>query len=110
MEWGHITWLVNAELMPGAEQTLGVVTIEAGSRNPLHMHPNCEELLYVVEGECEHRLGDDYFQLRPGDAIRITRKTWHWARSTGAVPLVAVISFSSGLREAVTHPTESAPA
>src|SRR5437868_6349396 len=98
-DWGQLVWLINGATMPGAEQTLGVVTIMPGRRNPLHAHPNCEELLYVLSGECEHRLGDANYQLAPGDVIRIPRGVKHWARCTSAAPLVAVISFSSPDRQ-----------
>lgn len=95
MSWGHLSWLVGATQMPGAEQTLGVVTIYPGKRNPLHAHPNCEELLYVVSGECDHKLGDDLFHLTPGSVIRIPRGVPHWARCTSTEELVAVVSFSA---------------
>lgn len=93
--WGTLRWLISSQLTPGAEQTLGVVTIPAGNRNPLHRHPNCEELLYVVSGTCRHRLGDQEFDLGPGQAIRIPRGEAHCARALGPEPLVAVISFSA---------------
>ena len=102
-DWGHLTWLVSAGAMPGAEQTMGVVTIYPGKRNPLHSHPNCEELLYVVSGECEHLLGEARYTLRPGNVIRIPRGIPHWARCTSDTPLVAVISFSSGDRRTDSH-------
>ncbi len=103
LSWGTLTWLVRNATMPGSEMTIGVVTIEPGKRNPLHSHPNCEEVLYVVSGTCEHRLGDEIFEMTPGAAIRIPRNIWHWARCTSAEPLVAVISFSSGDRQTVVH-------
>lgn len=99
LRWGHICWLVGASLMPGAEQTLGVVTIYPGLRNPLHAHPNCEELLYVISGECEHKLGDEIVHLGPGSVICIPRGTPHWARCTSQEPLVAVVSFSDPDRQ-----------
>jgi quercetin dioxygenase-like cupin family protein len=93
--WGHLSWLVGAAQMPGAEQTLGVVTIDPGKRNPLHSHPNCEELLYVVSGACDHKLGDELFHMTPGSVICIPRGVPHWARCTSSEPLVAVVSFSA---------------
>lgn len=102
-DWGNLTWLVSADAMPGAEQTLGVVTIYPDKRNPLHSHPNCEELLYVVSGRCEHLLGEETCELSPGSVIRIPRGVRHWARCTSDVPLVAVISFSSGDRRTDSH-------
>jgi quercetin dioxygenase-like cupin family protein len=103
LEWGKIAWLVGAEEMPGAEQTFGVVTIAHGQRNPLHAHPNCEELLYVVSGECEHKLEDDMYHLKPGDVIRIPRGAKHWARCTSDRELVAVICFSSPDRQVESY-------
>jgi len=88
--------------MPGAEQTFGVVTIAPGKRNPLHAHPNCEELLYVLSGECSHKLGEELYELSPGIVIRIPRGVKHWARCTSAEPLVAVISFSTPDRQTDT--------
>ena len=102
-DWGHLTWLVSADAMPGAEQTLGVVTIYPGKRNPLHSHPNCEELLYVVSGRCDHLLGEQMCELSAGSVIRIPRGVRHWARCTSDEPLVAVISFSSADRRTDGH-------
>lgn len=93
--WGELAWLIGEEQTPGAEQTFGVVTIAPGQRNPLHLHPNCEELLYVMSGACDHKLGDEMLHLTPGAVIRIPRGVPHWARCTSAEPLVAVISFSA---------------
>jgi quercetin dioxygenase-like cupin family protein len=98
--WGHLSWLVGEKEMPGAEQTFGVVTIHPRQRNPLHFHPNCEELLYVVSGECDHLLGEETYHLTPGSVIRIPRGVPHWARCTSEEPLVAVISFSAPDRRA----------
>lgn len=100
-DWGHLSWLVGQEEMPGAEQTLGVVTIQPRQRNPLHYHPNCEELLYVISGECDHKLGDEMHHLTPGSVIRIPREIPHWALCTSEEPLVAVIAFSAPDRKAV---------
>ena len=95
LSWGHITWLIGAVQMPGAEQTLGAVTIYPGKHNPLHSHPNCEELLYVVSGECDHRLGDETVHMTPGMVICVPRGVPHCATCTSAEPLEAVVSFSS---------------
>lgn len=95
MSWGELAWLIGEQQTPGAEQTFGVVTISPGQRNPLHMHPNCEELLYVVSGECDHKLGEEMMHLTPGSVIRIPRGIPHWAKCTSAEPLTAVISFSA---------------
>ncbi len=103
LSWGELVWLVGENETPGAEQTLGVVTIEAGKRNPLHSHPNCEELLYVVSGQAEHKLGDEMFHIEAGDVIRIPRGVPHWAKASADAPLKAVISFSAADRRTESH-------
>ena len=61
---GAIKWLCNDQIDPEAEMTFGVVYINAGEGNPTHYHPNCEELIYVLSGECDHKLGDEVIPLR----------------------------------------------
>ncbi|GAC1356893.1 MAG: hypothetical protein NVS2B12_32950 [Ktedonobacteraceae bacterium] len=102
MNWGQLVWLVSAQQMPEAEQTFGVVTIYPGWRNPLHAHPNCEEVLYVISGECDHKLADEVVHMTPGTVICIPRGTPHWAMCTSAEPLVAIISFSAPDRQTET--------
>jgi quercetin dioxygenase-like cupin family protein len=99
--WGTLTWLISRKSFDSAEQTFGVVTIRPGHANPLHLHPNCEEILYVVSGSCEHRVGANSVDLAPGQAICIPRGTPHRARATSDEPLVVVVSFSSPDRQVV---------
>ena len=100
-EWGGIKWLMGRALDGDAAQTFGVVFIVPGRQNPRHYHPNCEELLYVLSGTCEHSLGEETFHLVPGDLIRVPQGVVHNAVNTGWEPLRAVISFSSGDRQTV---------
>ncbi|HTT91790.1 MAG TPA: cupin domain-containing protein [Acidimicrobiales bacterium] len=99
--WGRVAWLISGEVTEGAEQTFGIVTIATGHANPLHLHPNCEEVLYVLSGACEHRVGDLTVEMRPGQAICIPRGTPHQARTTSTEPLVVAVSFSSPNRQVV---------
>lgn len=99
--WGGIKWLCNEHRHPGTEQTLGVVFINPGEANPLHYHPNCEELLYVVSGECDHRLGDVVYPMKAGDLIRVPRGVVHNAVNTGWEPVRMLVSFSAPDRQTV---------
>ena len=99
--WGWIRWMMNAELDPGAAQTFGIVQIDAGKRNPLHKHPNCEELLYVLSGSFENVIGDKTVVLHAGDIIRIPANVPHQGINNSKEPMRAVISYSSGTRQMV---------
>lgn len=100
-EWGQLQWLCNHKLSPGALQTFGISRIEPGQRNPLHYHPNCEELLYMLAGTGRHSFDGQEVELRPGSLIRIPAGVRHNLVNTGDEPIVCVISFSSGERETV---------
>ena len=100
--WGGLKWLANQRLIPDAEQSFAINFINPGRHNPLHYHPNCDELLYVLAGECDHRVGDDVLHLKPGDLLHVPQGLPHNATCTSWEPLRAVVSCSSGDRQTVT--------
>jgi len=75
-----------------------VSTIRPGRKNPLHYHPNCEELLYVQQGTGRHRLDDVWVPVRPGTLVRIPKDVRHQVVNEGADDMVCWIAFSSGDR------------
>ena len=99
--WGAIKWLCNDQIDPEAEMTFGIVYINRGEKNPLHYHPNCEELIYVLSGQCDHRLGDEVFPLKEGMMLRIPRDVKHNAANTGWQPVTMVICYSAANRQTV---------
>jgi len=98
--WGWIRWLMSSKLDPKAEMTFGVVFVKPNQRNPVHMHPNCEECLHVLSGSCEHLLGDKWLKLKKGDTLRIPQGIRHAARTTDEA-CRAVIVYNTGDRQFV---------
>jgi quercetin dioxygenase-like cupin family protein len=99
--WGTLRWLVNGQLQPGAQQTLGICHIFAGQGNPLHYHPNCEEVLYVLAGRGRHSIDGQWVELRPGTTIRVPANVKHNLINESAVTMVCIIAFSSSDRQTV---------
>ena len=99
--WGTLQWVCNEKLMPGAAQTVGLATILPGKRNPVHYHPNCEEVLYVIAGQGLHSYDGRTIPLKAGMTIRIPAKVKHNMVNTGTETLRTLISFSSGDRKTV---------
>jgi quercetin dioxygenase-like cupin family protein len=98
-----IKWLFSGQSSPGAEQTLGYVVIDPGQKNPLHAHPNCEEVLYLISGELDHSLGDAVYRLKAGDAIRVPAGAKHDARCVSAAPAEMVVCYSVPDRQIVNY-------
>ncbi len=97
--WGRITWLDNAAITGSQTLTVGHVEIEPGQANPTHAHPNCEEVLYLLEGELDHLLGDEVLPMRAGDLIHVPVGVPHQGRNTGTVTARMVVSYNTGRRE-----------
>lgn len=100
-DWGTLQWLCNDTLLPGATQTVGLCHILPGQRNPVHYHPNCEEVLHVLVGQGDHSLDGKVVHLSAGETIRIPTGALHNFANTGPEPLVCLITFSSGDRQTV---------
>ena len=109
-DFGELCWHVNGTTAPGTGMTMGEVTIAVGWKNPLHRHANCEELLYLIEGALEHRIGDDTFVMAPGDVIRVPVGVPHDGRNIGDVPARMVVAYNSPERafEVVPEPARDA--
>lgn len=99
--WGSIQWLISDELFEGCELTLGHVEIGSGEKNVLHVHPNCDEALFLIEGELLHSVGDEKFNLMAGQAIFIPRNVKHDAVNLSSVTARMIVAYSSGDRQTV---------
>lgn len=100
-EWGQISWLDSAELTGSETLTVGLVYIYPGKNNPEHYHPNCDETLFLLEGELIHTLGDEEYRLQAGDLIHIPQGVRHRATSVGVTPAKMIVSYNTGRREVV---------
>lgn len=99
--WGTLKWLCNDQLQPAAMQTVGICHILPGRRNPVHFHPNCEEVLYMLAGVGSHSFDGQCVELQPGSTVRIPAGMKHNLANTGDETIVCLICFSSGSRETV---------
>lgn len=107
--WGTLHWLGNERLLPGAEQTFGRCVLLPGRGNPLHYHPNCEEMLYVLSGTGRHLLEDRWVEVTAGSLVRIPAGMKHRLRNEGGEPLDCILAFSSGDRRTVFLEEDASP-
>jgi len=91
-------WTASRGVGNSTSMSFGRVTIRAGHENPLHRHPNCDEILHVLSGRIEHALAGEWMTLEPGDSISIPQGIWHRARAIGDQDAELVICFSSADR------------
>lgn len=99
-DWGSIQWLCNGEMLDDAEQTFGFVQILAGANNPEHIHPNSDEVLFLLEGELDHSLGEEIYRIKPGMTIHIPRGVAHNAVNVSDVTAKMLVAYPTEDRQA----------
>ena len=100
-DFGTLQWVVREGDPPGAETTIGLATFSAGKSNVQHIHPNCEEVVYVLDGQVEHTLGPQSTVLEAGDLIVVPRGVPHRLLNRSLDDVRAYIVFSSPDRQFV---------
>jgi mannose-6-phosphate isomerase-like protein (cupin superfamily) len=99
--WGRLTWYASRELKNSDTMTVGQALIRPGQENPMHFHPNCDEILHVLKGHILQVAGDKSFDMKEGDTISIPAGVHHSARNIGKDDAILAISFSSADRQVV---------
>ena len=97
--WGSLRWLMNAKLDASSPLTVGIAEINPGQSNPLHLHGNSDEVIYVLSGSCEQRVGDETVILKAGDTLRIPAGVPHQAKALGSEPLKSLVIYNTGNRQ-----------
>lgn len=100
-EWGRLVWMVSGALGSSETLTVGRCYIKPGQANPRHYHPNCDEVLHVIQGTIEHSVDDATFPMSAGDIVSIPQGSMHNARNVGADVAEFVIIFNSPDRQTV---------
>jgi quercetin dioxygenase-like cupin family protein len=101
-EWGSLQWLVSRVNGASEHMTLGRVTFKPGKSNPVHQHPNCEEILFVISGQLEHTLPEGgTVRLQAGDCIVLPPGGKHQAKNIGSEEAVVLVAFNSADRRTV---------
>ena len=100
-EWGAIKWLCNAELMPACQQSFGYAYVLPGKINPEHQHTTCQEIIYMLAGECDVYMHGTWRHLQPGQSVLIPQGVKHLLKNNGWEPAIYVASFSASFRGTV---------
>lgn len=73
----EIEWLIDRhDGAPNFE--LRKFRIKPGGKIPRHTNPDAEHEQYVLKGSYVVGIGDDVFNVKPGDSIYIPAGTVHW--------------------------------
>jgi uncharacterized cupin superfamily protein len=76
-----------------------------GTGVPLHIHPEQDEFIYMLEGQFDLQLGDAQHQARTGDLVRLPRGVPHAYFNNSDVPARALfwVAPAGKLKELFDH-------
>jgi quercetin dioxygenase-like cupin family protein len=97
-DWGALKWIVNDSIADRSAQSFGVVYVQPGKTNPMHWHTRAQEIVHMLQGECEFRTDDGSVTLGPGQTLYIPCGTRHELTNRSWQPVVYVASFSASDR------------
>lgn len=67
-------------------------SLSQGRGTPLHVHPEQDEIFYVLEGSYGFKVGDDRFRLTAGDSIFLPRKIPHaWTQISEKGKMIVIL-------------------
>jgi quercetin dioxygenase-like cupin family protein len=93
----QLTWLASGEVNEARELSLARLMIPANTTTELHQHPDCEEVVSVLEGVVSCERGGNWTFHHAGEAIVVSRGVIHRLR-TGGEPALVLLAYSSPAR------------
>ncbi|HVF79733.1 MAG TPA: cupin domain-containing protein [Solirubrobacteraceae bacterium] len=82
---GVLTFKVTAEQSNGA-LTAAETVAAPGEGPPLHVHPDEDELIYILEGAIRIKPADEMIDAAAGSFVFVPRGTAHTWQNVGAAP------------------------
>lgn len=99
LDWGRLSWLCNPP-STGAKQTTVVAgSIFRGTGHDFHLHPDQEEVLYVVSGTIEQWVEREMRMLGPGDCVFLPAGTVHASFNAGSDDAKVLAIFGPSVGE-----------
>ena len=83
MDWGQAQAFLSKEMPDGKKVEAGVFTCEPGQKLQLHAHEGADEYCWVFEGQAIFRIGDQEYQVNPGQVIKIPKDVTHTSFPAG---------------------------
>lgn len=111
---GNVFGIDMTRRVSGADTDGAVFAVEfdlpPGEEVPPHIHHNEEEVLYVVSGEIESRVGEESVDAPAGSCHTIPRGTVHAQANHGTDPATLLVMFSPAhLEDLFERSTEVTP-
>jgi len=83
-------FLVDPADSPSQRLTMGYTTIYPTGTTTGHTHDDMEEVYFVISGEGIMVVGEDEFEIKPGDGLYVPPGVFHTTYQRGNLPLTVL--------------------
>ena len=83
-------FLISNKNSPSRNLTMGYTTIYPTGTTTGHAHDDMEEVYFVISGEGFMVIGDEQFEIKPGDGLYVPPGMFHTTLQKGNQPLVVL--------------------
>lgn len=97
-DWGAMTWHMDDGKVAGANVSVATMTVLPGKTSPAHRHNNVNEVIHVISGSTEQRVGDEWFAADEGSTVFVPEGAVHQTRNATAEPVTLLVTYSGGSR------------
>ena len=92
----NIKWLLGEKTVGIKSAVLFKAVVKAGAAHEKHLHHKVDELVYIISGKGRHGLGDEEWDIGPGDAYLNPRGIVHWSYGTDPSDPVILVGVYVG--------------
>lgn len=90
-------FFIRKRLFETSDMHFNIYCIAPGQENPLHRHPDSDEILYFVEGTGECIVGEEKYDVKPSDLVLVPKNAPHAIHNTDASKNMVCILAQSPL-------------
>ena len=102
----EIRELMHPTVHGNMQQSLAEATVAVGAQTQKHLHHKTEELYHITQGVGLMSLGEEQFEVRPGDTVCIKPGTVHNIKNIGPEPLKILCCCSPAYSDSDTKLTD----
>ena len=97
-DWGAMSWHMDDTIQPGADVSVATMMVLPGKTSPAHRHDNVNEVIHVIKGTAEQRVGNRWATVAAGSTVFVPKGAIHQTQNIGDAPVSMLISYSGGNR------------
>ncbi|MGL6199300.1 MAG: histidine kinase [Lachnospiraceae bacterium] len=90
-EWGTIEWLFLPNNTSNDNMHIGISTIWPHTIQTKHTHYGDEQLMYIISGYGEQRIGDELTKIEPGRIFHISSGSIHETKNHSDEPIIKLL-------------------